>query len=247
MPSREERRKAALIGSPELWENGPGSRLMLGEEPITYAHYQSWSGRGIVGVFLTSRRLFVQPYDEFVGYRNGSVYDLADVAFAGRIRGPVLSRGGAWALTVIRAPDDVFSPAHPWVFIPRQALSARLVSRLFLKELRARVPEGAWRRSVPLPMASRLGSRDRFFTTHRELACRVNPRAAAIGRAVELKRTEFAEAFETLGLPRDLSEHRKECDEHGHYGGPTTPTGWELCGHCGQIIRDPAGWPEDYL
>lgn len=248
MTARDERRQFAVSGQPGVWAAGPGERLEVDERPVTYAHYEDWRSRAPVGVFLTDSRLFVMPVDMLGNYKQTEGFPIDDVIFAGRIRGPVLGKGGAWTMTRLIRPGQAggFPPAWPSILVPRRSIAARAVSGTFLRELRKALGDGRWRTRVPLSFAARMGTRNDFHSTYRSIADQ-DPRVRAVARAVQLEQDEHSEALDHLGIA-DLSTARRTCEElNEHVAGPSTPSGWRLCGRCGVIVEDPNGWPDAFF
>jgi hypothetical protein len=219
------------------------------ERAISYAHYEDLRSESVTGVFLTDERLYVLRHNPVLDeYDPVASIPLEDVAMAGPVRGRVVGRQGAWALTRIVRPDNPedgwLAPGWTWVFIPRRSVMARRVSKLFLQAVKSGLGGSRWVDEVNLNRGARKRQGDFLYET-REQACAVSPEMARLGAAVELERAELEDLRQKAGIVGDYGRLQEECDARGaHVPGPPSPSGWIGCSHCGVLIQRPSWWPD---
>jgi hypothetical protein len=218
-----------------------------GERPISYAHYEDLGSETVTGVFLTSARLYVLSWDPLsLQWDHTEIIPLSNVAMAGPVRGRVIGRQGAWALTrIIRLEDEdgFLAPGWTWVLIPRRSLMARRVSRMFLEALRTELGDRRWVGEVTLNRAARKRRGD-FLYESWDQACAVSREMSAIRAAKDLERAELEGLRESAGIVGDPRPLKDECDAWGaHTPGPPSPFGWIGCSNCGVMLQRPSWWP----
>jgi hypothetical protein len=170
------RRADALRGSHPFWARGPGPLLQENEEPVGYAHYELVGYERIVGVFLTSRHLFmldlVSPGGDYV--RRPGV-PLSDIVLVRRVR----RLPGGWAYSHMPAVDPQWGgpqlQAHSWMLRPRGGLLARVVSRAFVRELKSRLDQHASTRPILLSRIARSGASFHFDREMLDAAMETSP------------------------------------------------------------------------